>query len=120
MSKSRPDESEEQVAGGGLLHRRSLLGAGVLVGGLGAAFAARAADPIGAASPPTMTTPGAPFSGYGVPSHWRGEIKRTIGALPGRPGTGSSRTPLERLEGSITPAGLHYERHHNGVPDIDP
>ena len=24
------------------------------------------------------------------------------------------------LEGTITPAGLHFERHHNGVPDIDP
>ena len=24
------------------------------------------------------------------------------------------------LEGIITPSGLHYERHHNGVPDIDP
>ena len=36
------------------------------------------------------------------------------------PGTGASRTPLEMLEGIITPSGLHYERHHNGVPDIDP
>ncbi len=24
------------------------------------------------------------------------------------------------LEGIITPSSLHFERHHNGVPDIDP
>ena len=39
---------------------------------------------------------------------------------PGAAGTGSSRTPLESLEGIITPSSLHFERHHNGVPDIDP
>jgi sulfane dehydrogenase subunit SoxC len=118
MARSGDDGA---AVGGSRLDRRALLKGGVLAAGLGAApAAARAADPIGPGSPPTMTTPGAGFSGYGVPSHWRGEIKRLIGAVPGRPGTGASRTPLERLEGTLTPAGLHYERHHNGVPDIDP
>ncbi|WP_207426064.1 sulfite dehydrogenase [Pedobacter sp. SYSU D00535] len=32
----------------------------------------------------------------------------------------SSRTPLQDLYGTITPADLHYERHHGGVPTIDP
>src|SRR5881398_2754974 len=32
----------------------------------------------------------------------------------------SSRTPLQDLHGTITPADLHYERHHAGVPLIDP
>jgi sulfane dehydrogenase subunit SoxC len=36
------------------------------------------------------------------------------------PGTGSSRTPLQDLFGIITPSALHFERHHAGVPDIDP
>ena len=27
---------------------------------------------------------------------------------------------LQSLHGSITPNGLHFERSHNGVPDIDP
>ena len=39
---------------------------------------------------------------------------------PGTTGSGASRTPLEALEGMITPSGLHFERHHNGVPAIDP
>lgn len=30
----------------------------------------------------------------------------------------SSRTPLQDLMGTITPADLHFERHHGGVPDI--
>ncbi len=36
------------------------------------------------------------------------------------PGTGSSRTPLQDLCGTITPSSLHFERHHSGVPKIDP
>ena len=37
------------------------------------------------------------------------------------PGAGVvSFTPLQDLEGIITPADLHFERHHAGVPDIDP
>lgn len=32
----------------------------------------------------------------------------------------SSRTPLGDLHGIITPADLHFERHHAGVPAIDP
>jgi sulfane dehydrogenase subunit SoxC len=30
----------------------------------------------------------------------------------------SSRTPLQDLYGIITPADLHFERHHGGIPDI--
>jgi sulfane dehydrogenase subunit SoxC len=36
------------------------------------------------------------------------------------PSTTSSRTPLQDLRGTITPADLHFERHHGGVPNIDP
>jgi sulfane dehydrogenase subunit SoxC len=32
----------------------------------------------------------------------------------------SSRTPLQDLYGMITPSDLHFERHHSGVPAIDP
>ena len=31
-----------------------------------------------------------------------------------------SLTPLEGLHGTVTPADLHFERHHGGVPQIDP
>jgi sulfane dehydrogenase subunit SoxC len=36
------------------------------------------------------------------------------------PGTGSSRTPLQDTYGILTPSSLHFERHHAGVPTLDP
>ena len=97
--------------------RRELLKAGLAGAGIAAAStAARAEDYI----TPAMTTPGRPFSGYGMPASYEANVKRLVGPPGISPGTGSSRTPLEMLDGIITPSGLHYERHHNGVPDIDP
>jgi len=32
----------------------------------------------------------------------------------------ASKTPLQDLDGIITPSDLHYERHHTGIPTIDP
>jgi sulfane dehydrogenase subunit SoxC len=32
----------------------------------------------------------------------------------------SSRTPLQDMHSSLTPADLHFERHHAGIPTIDP
>jgi sulfane dehydrogenase subunit SoxC len=32
----------------------------------------------------------------------------------------SSRTPLQDLYGTITPSALHFERHHAGIPEINP
>jgi sulfane dehydrogenase subunit SoxC len=36
------------------------------------------------------------------------------------PATASSRTPLADLHGIITPNSLHFERHHAGIPPLDP
>ncbi|WP_404337199.1 sulfite dehydrogenase [Sphingomonas sp. MMS12-HWE2-04] len=110
------DAGEERVAGGGLLHRRALLVAGALSTG-GLVTAVRAASQ--AQSPASMRDPGAPLSGYGARVHTSEAIQRIVPDLP-FPGTGSSRTPLQLLEGTITPNDLHFERHHNGIPEIDP
>jgi sulfane dehydrogenase subunit SoxC len=67
-----------------------------------------------------MKEPGSPFAGYGRPSRFEAKVVRTFASAPGTAGTGSSRTPLQRLNGTITPNGLHFERHHSGIPDIDP
>lgn len=37
-----------------------------------------------------------------------------------KPSDISSRTPLQDLYSTITPSDLHFERHHAGVPTIDP
>lgn len=58
---------------------------------------------------------------YGVPSPFERNIIRRIS--PGLTTTTQSSvafTPLQNLFGIITPNGLHFERHHNGRPDIDP
>ena len=105
------------VAGGGLLDRRLFLkqgfgaGAGLLLVGL---------DASATEIPPWMNTPGAHFSNYGQPSIHEKEAIRWISANSGAPGNGISWSPLHKLEGIITPNGLHFERHHNGVPAIDP
>jgi sulfane dehydrogenase subunit SoxC len=112
----------EPVAGNGLLHRRFFLQSGAALAGAAVAATGARAESISAGSPPTMLKPGAQFNAYGMPSHWRENIKRILvtNAPPAREVTGSSRTPLQFLEGTITPAGLHYVRNHNGTPDINP
>jgi sulfane dehydrogenase subunit SoxC len=121
---STPSISLEEVAGNGLLHRRIFLTQGVALIGAGG-LTALSVGSAGAANPPDippwMRAPGAGMSGYGSPAKYEDKIQRTgIGSQPGTTGSGASRTPLERLNGVITPSGLHFERHHSGVPDIDP
>ncbi len=70
--------------------------------------------------PDSMLKAGSNFSNYGQPSIYEKDIIRWISANPNVHGNGVSWTPLEELQGTITPNGLHYERHHNGVPDINP
>ena len=67
-----------------------------------------------------MKTPGTPMRAYGERSPHEAKVLRTVNTTPSTTGTGGSRTPLEALEGIITPSSLHFERHHSGVPNIDP
>ena len=60
---------------------------------------------------------------YGRPSKFEANVvRRYRHGLPEPPTRLSSfsLTPLQDLCGIITPNGLHYERHHAGVPTIDP
>ena len=103
----------EPVAGNGLLGRRALFKAG-LVGG--AALLTAQANAASKQREPWMNTPGAPMDEIGEPSIHTAHIKRVrVGSVRGTTGTGSSRTPLELLDGIITPSRLHFERHHNGI-----
>ena len=94
-----------------------LLAASGLVGGV--AKDGQAVEPP--ELPASMKVPGGAMSQYGAPAKYESKVTRTlIRSQPGTTGSGASRTPLESLEGTITPSGLHFERHHSGVPDIDP
>jgi sulfane dehydrogenase subunit SoxC len=48
----------------------------------------------------------------------RAPAERPRRLLRGDALSSSSRTPLQDLYGIITPADLHFERHHGGIPDI--
>ena len=95
-------------------NRRRFLG---LAGTLGLWTACRSQDGDGpAAEAPSRL--GAPVSGYGERSRFETAARamRTVK----NPEVSSSRTPLAATHGIITPSALHFERHHAGVPDIDP
>src|SRR5262245_17719345 len=106
-----------QVAGNGLIDRRVFLTAGAAAGGIALTDAA-SADTL--TVEPWMKVPGSPFIGYGQPSRFEDKVVRVAANPPNAPGTGAARTPLHRLNGLITPNGLHFERSHSGIPDIDP
>jgi len=112
----------EKVAGNGLLNRRHLLGFGLA--GVGAAASSSllgAESAINFEMPSWSKQPGPGASAYGSRSSHAAHIQRLAGAPnPLYPGGGSSRAPLQHLQGTITPNSLHFERHHAGVPDIDP
>jgi sulfane dehydrogenase subunit SoxC len=89
--------------------------------------AALAQLPHGAPSDATAPAPTAPAADPGAaPGRIPSELgqrsafeqprRRVTRALP----SGSSESPLQELHGVITPADLHFERHHGGVPNIDP
>ncbi|MES2563298.1 MAG: sulfite dehydrogenase [Pseudomonadota bacterium] len=100
------------------LARSAAVTAGLVTTSAGIAHAAETAAP---ALPVWSRAPGTPMRGYGMPSKFEEPVKRVSnsGYPTVSPGTGSSLTPLQSLEGTITPNGLHFERHHSGVPDID-
>ncbi len=117
------------IAGNGLLDRRLFLQKGLTFTAFTAAAPSLLADAptqsaaqteMDASRPPWMRQPGKPFSPYGVPSPHEGKVIRLASANAVVHGNGASWSPLHQLEGTITPNGLHYERHHNGVPQIDP
>ena len=121
MSKpSLPDSTLEQVAGNGLLHRRIFLTHGAALIGAGSLGLLAARPAASQEIPPWMRAPGLGMSAYGERSPFESDVTRGVAAVPGTTGTGASRTPLESLQGTITPSALHFERHHSGIPEIDP
>jgi sulfane dehydrogenase subunit SoxC len=111
-----------------MVSRRDLLaaGAGALGGALLAglpgvagtqgAQGAQGAPPVRPSVPPDPTAvPGAPTSTVGGRSPFETRSRAPSGEI-----TGNSLTPLEKLTGTVTPSDLHFERHHAGIPAIDP
>jgi sulfane dehydrogenase subunit SoxC len=107
------------------LRESALVGGVVLAGGLagGKALGATAnADNLPPNVPEWMTTPGDAMGSelYGTPSPFEKSVVKNIPKNLPQYLSASGRTPLQDLDGIITPNGLFYERHHGGVPTIDP
>ena len=71
---------------------------------------------------PTPTVPDDPSMVPGMASevlNSRSQFEHP-GLAPINVTTGSSLSPLHDLNGTITPSDLTFQRHHNGIPTIDP
>jgi sulfane dehydrogenase subunit SoxC len=124
---------EGHLSSAGLSRRKAF---GKLLVGAAASVAAtasiRAASAAGAAADPANLPPNVPFwsrdlgkpvgsDAYGAPSVYERNIIRRLS--PGLTTTSQSSvafTPLQNQFGIITPNGLHFERDHNGRPDVNP
>jgi sulfane dehydrogenase subunit SoxC len=109
--------------------RRSLLrSAAALAGAAPVAFLARG---VGAEAPPGAVEHDVPEDptkvqgrltgddgGYGTRSQFETEVRWRF-PTPTQESSWTM-TPLEHGHGIITPSGLHFERHHGGIPTIDP
>jgi len=113
--------------------RRALLGAvAVALGGaalqrLGAGELLAQGTATASAGPsvPAATLPTMPLDATRVPGTPSGPLStRAVfeqpALAPTGVTTGASFTPLQELTGTITPADLHFQRHHNGIAAIDP
>ncbi len=117
---------------------RSAFVAAAAVGAAGAAGAASSLPLATATSNPVPSDGGDPHilvlpehslglgqpvatDGYGKPSKFEANVQRR--QSPGLTQTTQasvSFAPLQSLFGIVTPAGLHFERHHQGWWDVDP
>lgn len=119
------DSSDESPPPDRALSRRAVVRSGALLTGaaLGAPViraVAQATAPVAQTdvliAPPDATkVPGQPSQVLGERSPFERPQLTPTGIT-----SGSSWTPHQALHGSLTPSDLHFQRHHNGIPGIDP
>lgn len=113
-----------EVAGGGLIARRTFLASGLAFATAIPALAQTAGSghaTIAEGKPDWMTEPGSDDMPYGLPSpHEAHVVKRAAPYMDEAVMLPPWNTPIERQQGIITPNGLHFGVHHTGIPHIDP
>lgn len=120
---TRNENGPLRAVGRRALLRGALAAAGVAsLTPLARPTSALAASNTGLEVKPWMTTPGRGVgsSPYGMPSRFESGVVRRVTEHAPTNLSSWSFTPLDRLTGIITPNGLVFERHHAGIPDIDP
>lgn len=116
-----------EIAGGGLIARRTFLASGfVLATALPAVASNAITGDAGKATlatgrPDWMTSPGSDDVPYGLPSpHEARVVKHAYPYMDEAVMLPPWHTPLAQQQGIITPNGLHFGIHHTGIPQIDP
>jgi sulfane dehydrogenase subunit SoxC len=127
--KNRPEFQQKNIPEeNNSLDRRKFLTAAA-VAGVGAAGVisnkVEAAAPPGAIEYPVPDDPTKvqgrltnADGGYGSRSQFENEVRWRFPTATKE--SSWTMTPLDKSKGMITPSGLHFERHHAGIPNIDP
>ena len=120
----------EQARGLSRPERREFLRKGLAFAGtaaIGSAALVRDAAAAGENLPPNVPAwmrsvgPGVVTNPYGVPAPFEDHVvRRTVPWLTASAISSISFTPLQDLQGIITPSGLVFERYHGGVPAVNP
>ena len=102
--------------------RAFLTGAGAVAAGTLAGKASAQSDSAIAIKPWMQELgDGVDVSPYGMPSPYEEDVKRrTVEWLTADPVSSINFTPIHALDGTITPNGICFERHHSGVAKVDP
>lgn len=123
MSEQTTDKRVREASRRHFLQASAALASGSAMAGFAGTNAlAESASNLPPGVPEWMKAPGDPMGSqpYGTPSVFeKGVVKNISKTLP-QYISASGRSPLQDLDGIITPNGLFYERHHGGVPTIDP
>ena len=109
------------------INRRQLLASSLALGAAGVTKAAQASEVGPSNSPPnlpewtTFLGDGVDVAPYGSPSEFESHvIRRNVPWLTATAESSVNFTPIQDLEGFVTPNGLCFERHHGGVAIINP
>jgi sulfane dehydrogenase subunit SoxC len=111
-----------EIAGGGLIARRTFLASGLAIATAIPALASEGGKATLATGRPNwMTSPGSNDVAYGSPSpHEAGVVKHAYPYMDEAVMLPPWHTPIAQQRGIITPNGLHFGVHHSGIPQIDP
>src|SRR5690348_14954944 len=112
----RPSDAESPIRTSRrrFLRNGAVIGGAVVAGGLaGSEVSGAAADNLPPNVPEWMKTPGDAMGSqlYGTPSPFEKNVVKNIPKNLKQYLSASGRTPLQDLDGIITPNGLFYERH---------
>ncbi|OWY01388.1 sulfite dehydrogenase [Thioclava sp. IC9] len=118
-------ERQDNPATNAALSRRGFLRAGAAVGamaaGAGAARAEQQPDPLITEVQPWASGwgDGVDATPYGLPIEFEDDvIRRNVGWLTADVISSINFTPIHALDGTITPTGCAFERHHSGAIEL--